>query len=305
MADSVGKGFPTTRLQIGHIFCNIDDLTLWEYLGGVPASVASWKLIQGQVGTQPDTSLWGLPQAGARWFYTGEQTFYGWDGAQIVPIAFRYSPSLYDARRMFTMQDDFLSGLASSGAVGALGWVVTAGSFAIIASEADRPGLYRFNTSAVSGTQARLSGQNSSGFNPHTEHQVTWMIRCNTPDANTTMRVGAASSVAGNPPNNGIFFQKLAADTNWFGTVYESAVLVHRIDTRVPVDASFVRLRYHRLESGIVNFYINGQLVATTPVAVSGMNAFIAPYSFIINTAAADKSFDVDYAQMISFGTQR
>lgn len=32
MANSVGKGFPTTNLQVGHIFCDIDDLTLWQYL---------------------------------------------------------------------------------------------------------------------------------------------------------------------------------------------------------------------------------------------------------------------------------
>lgn len=39
MADSVGSGFPTTGIQVGHIFCDLDERSLWKYIGGIPFSV--------------------------------------------------------------------------------------------------------------------------------------------------------------------------------------------------------------------------------------------------------------------------
>ena len=66
MADSVGAGFPSTGIQKGHLFHDLDNSTLWVFLGGTsPQSVANWKLLDGVVTAQPDTSLWGLSQAGA------------------------------------------------------------------------------------------------------------------------------------------------------------------------------------------------------------------------------------------------
>jgi hypothetical protein len=294
MANSVGKGFPTTNLQVGHIFCDIDDLTLWQYLGGDPRLVTSWRLTQGQVNSHPDTTLWGLSQAGARWFYGPEQTYYGWDGSQVVQIVSSQGQDLYNYRTMFSAQDDFITGLASSGGIGKLGWL-TAGTSAAQASEANRPGIMRIDTGAVSGTTARISASNSSAFDPALDHTLTWIARCNTPDANTLMRIGAGSSVAANPPNNGIYFEKLDADTTWFAVIRASAAPVDRINTLVPVNTSF-KVFTHVMKNNVVTFFINYQQVATIPVTT--FNATISPYGFILNSAAAAKTFDVDYFGM-------
>lgn len=294
MANSVGKGFPTTNLQVGHIFCDIDDLTLWQYLGGNPLSVVNWRLTQGQVNTHPETTLWGLPQAGARWFYVPEQTYYGWDGSQIVPIVSSQGQDFYNYRTMFSAQDDFVTGIASSGGVGKLGWLF-AGTATAQASEINRPGIMRFDTSAVSGTATRLSMSNSSAFDPAMDHTLTWIARCNTPDADTLMRIGAGGSVAGNPPNNGIYFEKLAADTTWFAVIRAAAVPVDRIDTRVPVNTSFKVFTYN-MKDDVVTFFIDYQQVAT--IGVTTFNALISPYGYMINSAAAAKTFDVDYFGM-------
>lgn len=294
MANSVGKGFPTTNLQVGHIFCDIDDLTLWQYLGGNPLSVVNWRLTQGQVSTHPDTTLWGLPQAGARWFYVPEQTYYGWDGSQAVQIVSRQGQDFYNYRTMFSAQDDFITGIASSGAVGKLGWV-TAGTVTAQASEANRPGIMRVDTGAVSGTVARLSAANSSAFDASLDHTLTWIARCNTPDNATLLRIGSGSSVAGNPPNNGIYFEKLAADVNWHAVIRAAAVPVDRIDTLVPVNTSF-KVFAHVMKNNVVTFFIDYQQVATIPVTT--FNATISPYGFILNSAAAAKTFDVDYFGM-------
>ena len=304
MADSVGGGFPTTNLQIGHIFCDRDDLTLWKFLGGDPQLASSWLLINGQVSEQPDTSLWGLAQAGAVWFHAPSQVYYGWDGVQIVPMAWRYSPSLYDYRTMMAVWDDFQQGLVSSGSLGKLGWV-TAGTLSGLSSELNRPGLVQLTTTAVSGTVCRLSPHNSNSIVPEQRQDVTWIARVNTVDANTTVRFGEANSVAGNPPNNGAYFEKLDADTTW-ACVSRAGAVQTRVVTAVPVTTAFVTLKISRVTDGY-NYYINGQLVATitTNLPVAAVALGVAPYGFIINSAAANKTVDIDYFEWTVYDLRR
>lgn len=304
MANSTGKGFPSTNLQVGHLFADIDDNTLWRFIGGDPRLVTSWVLINGNVNTQPDTSQWGLNQAGALWFYQPERTYYGWNGTERVPIAFSGSPGLYNYQIMFTLQDEFITGLVSANKIGGLGWV-TAGTVSIQSSEANAPGIYRFSTGGVSGTIARLSTHQSSAFNPLKKHRILWVVRVNTVDTDTAVRLGSGSSVAGNPPNNGIYFEKLAADTNWFCVLRSGVSNIFRVDSGVAVTNRFTEFMYESDPTAqTLKFYINGVLVVdqvqTTPPA-----AFIAPYGFIINSAAADKSFDVDYFHMVGQELQR
>ena len=305
MADSVGGGgFPTTNLQIGHIFCDRDDLTLWKFLGGEPRLASSWLLINGRVNEQPDTSLWGLAQAGAVWFHAPSRVYYGWDGVQLVPMAWRSSPSLYDYRTMMAVWDDFQQGLVASGTLGKLGWI-TAGTLGGLSSELNRPGLIQLTTTAVSGTICRLSPHNSTAILCEQRQDVTWIVRVNTVDANTLVRFGEGNSVAGNPPNNGAYFEKLDADTTW-ACVSRAGAVQTRVVTTVPVSAAFVILKMSRTASGYL-FYINDVLVATitTNLPTVANITGIAPYGFIINSAAANKTVDIDYFEWIVYDLQR
>lgn len=303
MADSVGGGFPTTNIQVGHIFCDRDDLTLWKYLGGDPRLASSWLLFHGQVSQQPDTTLWGTAQAGAVWFNTADRTYYGWNGSQLVPMAWRYSPSLSNYKIMSTVWDDFQQGAGASGSLGKLGWVATG---TVISSEANRPGLYRFDTGAGASTIARLSPHSSNSFNPDVPFEITWVIRVNTPDNATTVRFGSGNSVAANPPNNGIYFEKLTTDTTWT-CVCRASLSQTRVVTAVPVDTNFVTLKLVRSTAGVV-FTINNVVVATITTNIpsaAGSGGGIAPYGFIINPTGGSKTFDVDYFEMVLQGLQR
>lgn len=304
MANSSGKGFPSTNLQLGHLFADVDDNTLWKFIGGDPKLVTSWLLINGNVNVQPDTSQWGLNQAGALWFYTPEHTYYGWNGTERVPIAFSGSPGLYNYQTMFTLQDEFITGLPAANKIGNLGWV-TAGTVANQSAESTAPGIYRFSTGVVSGTVARLSTHQSTAFNPLKRHRIRWIVRVNTVDANTTVRFGSGNSVAGNPPNNGIFFEKRDADTTWQCTLTSGAAVIFRVNSGVEITSSFVDLMYDSDPTNqTVNFFINNQLVVSQS-QLTPPTLFIAPYGYIINSAAADKSFDVDYFQMVGLELQR
>lgn len=208
---------------------------------------------------------------------------------------------LYPYQSSMQLQDEFITGGTSSGTIGNLGWV-SAGTVSGQPSEVNRPGIFRIDTGAVSGTQARISFPNSSAYDPTLPAGLIWIARLNTNDANTTLRIGAGSSVAGNPPNNGYYFEKLDADTNWF-CVSRSASVQTRTDTGVAVSTNFVTFVINATSSSI-SYSINGVSVCGA-ITTNITSAMISPYMFIINSTAASKNVDIDYFQMLYYGLTR
>jgi len=86
MADSIGSGFPTTGINKGHIFFDVDEDALWVYVSGPARLVTSWKLLSGRFATDPSTVGWGTNQAGAQWFNTTSGTFKCWTGSAIASV---------------------------------------------------------------------------------------------------------------------------------------------------------------------------------------------------------------------------
>lgn len=206
---------------------------------------------------------------------------------------------LYPYRSSVMLQDDFLTG-NGSGSWGDLGWL-SAGTVSIIGSEVNRPGIVRLDTGAVSATQARISFSNSAAYDPANPHRILWMARVNTNDANTTIRIGAGNSVATSPPTHGIYFEKLDADTNWF-CVTRSGGVQTRTDSTTAVDTNFNTFLFVRNSSG-ATFYINGTQVCSQSTNIP--TAFVSPYVFIVNSAAAAKTVDADYYEGYFFGLTR
>ena len=301
MADSVGKGFPTTSLQRGHIFCDLDDFSHWKYLGGEPRNVSSWMLVNGVFQTQPDTSQWGINQAGAMWFYAPEQSYYGWDGETLVMMAFVGGENLYRYQNTIMLQDDFSFGGNSSGITGNLGWTLGAGSIAGQASEANAPGIFRLGTTAVSGTIGRLLFNATAVFPLSFPQETISICRLNTNDANTTVRIGYVNSSGANPPNHGVYFEKLDADVDWF-CVTRAASVETRVDSNINVNTSFNKFRITRTTTG-VQFYVNEQFVTEIPTNIPTID--VAPCYQIVNSAAADKTLDIDYFQLVITGLTR
>lgn len=200
---------------------------------------------------------------------------------------------LYPYRSTMMQQDDFITG-NGSGSWGVLGWT-SAGTLSVQGSETNRPGILRIDTGAVSGTQARISYSNSGAIDPAAASTTIWATRLNTNDANTTLRIGLGNSVATSPPGNGIYFEKLDADTNWF-CVTRAAAVQTRTDSGIAVNTSFNTFSMTRNSSGAL-FYLNNALVCTHTTNIP--TQFISPYVFIINSAAAAKTVDVDYFQIM------
>lgn len=208
---------------------------------------------------------------------------------------------LYPPQSSIIIQEEFISGGTTSGQIGAYGFGATSNTG--IASIANRPGIFRTTTSAVSGTIGRMQlySSTSNALFPDNQHEVLWIVRLNTNDANTTVRIGSMNSTTASPPSVGIYFEKLDADTNWFCVTNSAAET--RTDSGVAVDTNFNVFKYTRNSTG-VTYEINRVPVCGTHTA-DITSSYVVPSTQIINSAAAEKTLDHDYFEMKYTGMTR
>lgn len=212
--------------------------------------------------------------------------------------------TLYPYRSMIAIQDDFMFGIGTSGNIG-YGWGFANGSISYIQSEAGgRIGLLRRDTTAVSGTLARtdLNINTASFIDPASNHSMIHVVRVNNADADTQVRLGAYAATFSNPPANGIFFEKLFADTNWFCITRNGGVQT-RVDSGIAVDTNFHAFAYTRNSSG-VQFQIDNVNVCGV-INTNLTTTFLDPATQLLNNVAASKTMDADYFQLIITGISR
>ena len=200
---------------------------------------------------------------------------------------------LYPYKNTIEIQDDFISGAVSSGTIGTLGWFVSGGTNTGLAGEGNAPGIFRKETTAAAATVAALLlSAAQTTLDTSVIGDFGLRARLNTNDANTTVRIGLgnACTVA---MANGIYFEKLDGDTDWFAVTNNAGVQT-RTTTGVAVNTSFNYFEIKK-RSGAAQFFINGSLTNTnsTNLPVTDLNYCTQ----IINSAAANKTFDHEYFQ--------
>lgn len=226
-----------------------------------------------------------------------------WADGVLTPAANPPVVGLYDYRSTVMEQEEFWTGNNTSGQIGKLGWGFTNGTAAIQTSVANRPGIMRRATSASSGTLA--SFYQYTGVTAQwaaTNYDLTWIIRMNQVDANTSARWGAFSSYLSNPPADGVFFENLDSETKYY-CVSRSGGVQTRVDSTVTADTNFHRFEIHR-QAASVTFAIDGVPVCgaiTTNISAAVMQGATQ----IVNSAAADKTMDHDYYEIRLSGLTR
>lgn len=209
---------------------------------------------------------------------------------------------LYPYRNSVYLSDEFYGGTTSTGNIGSIGWSIGAGTATPSGGTVNNPGFYRLDTTAVINTLARIFSQSTTINTLNKNHSELTIVRLNTNDANTIVRIGDSDGFSASPPTNGIYFEKLAADTNWF-VVTRAAGVETRTDTGVAVNTSFNTFAFSVTSASVI-FQLNYTTVAThttnIPTSTTGLNGW-----FITNTAAASKTLDIDYWQGIFTGLVR
>lgn len=216
------------------------------------------------------------------------------------------TPGAIDPYTTYNEFDDFMAGSTSSGQIGKMGWSALNGSRTNISSEAGHPGLLQLSTGASSGTVASVelaAAANGNSIYASEMFDITFIIRLNNNDANTTLRAGISANGSSATPAAAAYFEKLDGDTNWFRITRNSSVQT-RTDTTIGVSTSFVKLRVRRIDASTIGFTINAnaeQTLTTNLPAGSGL----APFVQITNSAASAKTVDLDFAQIIVTGISR
>jgi hypothetical protein len=207
-------------------------------------------------------------------------------------------------REALLIHDDFQSGTTGvAGQIGTAGWslwaVLTGFATSDIASEASHPGIERLQTGADSGAAVGHT-LNYDGFGAVLGSMVfdqNWIVRLNTNDTDTRVRIGL---IDGNPtvvtPTNGIYFEKLPADTNWF-IVARSADVETRVDTTIAIDTAFHKFRIRRASSTEIAYQIDENAEQT--IATNVPAGTLEPALHLSNIAAANKTLDVDFYDLI------
>lgn len=219
----------------------------------------------------------------------------------LTPAANPFNDVLYDYRNSVQLQEEFITGATSSGTIGTLSWFLANGTTSLQASETNRPGILRRDTTSTISTVAYLllSGTQTM-FTAGGTWEVLWIARPNNFDSDTTLRVGSSSSCTGTP-SNGIYFEKTTADTNWYAVTRNGGVET-RTDTAIAVSAVFRTFKTEHT-SASVRFLIDGTVVATHTTNIPA--AGITGCAHIINAVAAAKTIDYDYFQYRETGLVR
>lgn len=210
-------------------------------------------------------------------------------------------PGYIYTREVF-LQDHFIGGATTSGAIGELGWS-SSGTITRPSSTTNHPGQARISTSAVQGTQGRLSfGQNSVVLDPSLPFDMTWIVKPIEVDSDTQIRIGISNAVQTDPPTHGFYLEKLYADSNVF-IVTRAGGVQTRVDGSVAwntLTSDFITVRLIRSSLG-AQWYLNGNLLGGVQ-ATNIPTAFLNPKVSTLNQAAAAKTMDIDYFQFRGTG---
>lgn len=212
-----------------------------------------------------------------------------------------------DYRHEFYAHDDFFGLSYGSGATTAeMGWILSSAGtsgFAGKASELGHPGLFTLSTGATSATVAGMTCFANGVGMLHVDDLFDFMVvmRLNNNDTDTQVRVGLFTAT-GDPSSNGIYFEKLYADTNWQAVTRYGATQTRA--AMAAVSTSWVTLRVRRYAANDIRFSIDGgaETKNTTNVP-TGLSLNLSLQ--IKNQAASSKTMDIDFTELWIPGLSR
>jgi hypothetical protein len=130
------------------------------------------------------------------------------------------------------------------------------------------------------------------------DFDITLDIRLVDFDTDTLVRVGLVSDVTANPDTGGIYLEKLAADTSWFGVGRASSVQTRSAALSPAADGAFRRLRIRRLNTTTIGFAI-GTFAEQVVASNVPTTAVLQPFIHIRNATGVNKRVDFDYMDFV------
>jgi len=201
------------------------------------------------------------------------------------------------------LSDEFVG----NGGVGSLQWQTNGGTTgASSTAVAGHPGILTRGSGATANTLC--AHVLSSGFDAADLFDLTFIFQMPTGSAGADVqfRAGAGTNALGaNPPGDGVFIEKLAADTEWFFVTRNSSTST-RTTAGVTVTAQqWLNVRMRRIGATSIGFTLNAgtEVVMTTNLPVVGK--ILQPFFTILGTTTTGRFANIDLFALTITGLTR
>jgi hypothetical protein len=195
------------------------------------------------------------------------------------------------------IKDDFQVGGAASSAIGELKWVNINTTSLVLASEANHPGIYRFSSTVIGGITQKNTQIDQMLFADNFD--MYFIHRINGTLANSTNRLGiflSSTGASNNPPTDGIFFERLTSDSNWFGVVRAGSSQTRTDTTNGASNSAFQRLRIRRIDATTIGFTVDSNSEVTNTATEPTGNAFVVMQMI---PATGTQTADIDFFDLL------
>jgi hypothetical protein len=207
------------------------------------------------------------------------------------------------------VQDDFIAGSLTSGDIGELGWTLPSGTLAYGAGVASHPGVVRLSTGSTITTLAALVLRPSTTglVLPADSFDMEFVLALHTMDTDTSIRFGLLDGYSGFNPTQGIWFEKAGAATAWYVACKDGSGTTGSTALAAPVADTYQRFRIRRINSTTIGFTIGDLANGASDYTITANvpTKALTPMLLLLNTAAADKSVDIDWFQLHITGMSR
>jgi len=154
------------------------------------------------------------------------------------------------------VKDDFWGGDFTSGNIGDLGWISDSLTMFPAISQPNHPGMVGAYSLGQLGSFT-LTPINSAPLLGDWFFDVTFVVFMLISTPTNGIRIGLTSTPS-SLSTSGIYFEKIAADTNFFGVARTGLVQETRVDTLVSTFPSWHTFRIRRINSDQIGFTIDG-----------------------------------------------
>jgi len=208
----------------------------------------------------------------------------------------------------FCIYDEFFTGSTA----GNLGFTITnlgggggGPASTIVTGVPNHPGIIQISTGTNSGhTRIHSLGPTTTlgGINPVDNFDITWVILPSTAADTIIIRAGIDSSAALLQPADGIYFEKILGDVNWFG-ITRAGGTETRTNTNQAFAAAWVRLRLRRVNSTTIGFQINNTTEVTATANIPTRR--LIPFILVSNGNSGLRTVQHDFFHCLITGLER
>lgn len=197
------------------------------------------------------------------------------------------------------MFDDFFGLSTETGEAGEHGWTFTNGSFAALNDPSVLANGVIRRTSGVTAAQVASMNPGSTTLGGRMMQNIfdcTWRIALVATNADFAVRFGWTSDAGAAAPVNGVYFERLAADTSFFG-VSRNTSAENRTAALLAQDTNFHTFRVARANGSNLIWVVDEQTTQTvqTPANIPDNTDVMVPFLHIVPTTTTARSVDIDY----------